>query len=750
MSIRKKTIYIAGSMVVILIMVLYSITRFVMLDKFEHLQVKEAEKNMLRVEEVLKNKQDNLYSMSLDYSLWDDNYAFMKGEYPDFIGVNLQNNVFDNLGLNFALFIDSGGNIIYKKFYDLINSSEAAFPEDLLKHFRPGSGFLKHGDNEDSKSGIINLDSGPLLAVSQPVLKSDKSGPIAGSMVWGFYIDESVVQSINTTVHNNVELIKIKPQAVGEVALDDKTADLLSKFKDGSNLYIENISSKNISGNILVNDFYGKPSLILRSVMPRDIYNQGQESLNYLILLISAAIIIVTAVFSIIVNKLVKNHEAKMNYVAEHDELTGIPNRRFFEDFMLRALSKAKRGKKSFLLFFDIDNFKFINDRYGHHFGDKVLIGISGHLQKTLRKEDLLARFGGDEFIILLEHDDMKKAKNMAERLRAYINQYDMTIGSENFHFSVSMGLVAVEPDESVNEILARADRAMYSAKQNGKDQLVVLEREFTYSTTDELVIRIKNALKEKLFRVYYQPIIKLSSNKVAYYEALSRLEDFLEPAITPDVFINVMERFGLINELTRFVFNEITAHLKNDPEKCIFMNLSAKSFADKNMLNFIRDTIVRSKANPKQFGFEITETAMFNDIMLTKEWINRIKKMGCRFAIDDFGSGFTSFNILRELPVDFYKIDGKIIKGMTKDFSGAAMVKSVKLLANLLGKETVAEWIENRETEDSVRSMGVEYGQGYYYAKPEPDMKSDDKVNKKLAANRSRLKAAGKLKVSL
>ena len=167
------------------------------------------------------------------------------------------------------------------------------------------------------------------------------------------------------------------------------------------------------------------------------------------------------------------------------------------------------------------------------------------------------------------------------------------------------------------------------------------------------------------------------------------------------------MERFGLINELTRFVFNEITTHLKDDPEKCIFMNLSAKSFNDRSMLTFIRDTIVRSKANPNQFGFEITETAMLNDILLTKEWINRIKKMGCRFAIDDFGSGFTSFNILRELPVDFYKIDGKIIKGMNKDFSGAAMVKSVKLLANLLGKETVAEWIENSETEASVKIHG-------------------------------------------
>jgi diguanylate cyclase (GGDEF)-like protein len=749
-NIRKKTIYIAGSMVVVLIIILYSITRFVMLDRFEQLQVKETEKNMLRISEVLKSKEEALYSISYDWAMWDDNYAFMNGEYPDFIEVNLTDDVFNNLGLNVTLFIDSGGNIVYKKFYDLINLSETALPEDLLKNFQPGSGFLQHENNEDSKSGIINLDSGPLLVVSQPVLKSDKSGPIAGSMVWGFYLDETVVKSISSTVKNDVELIKIKPQSASEAALGDNTVALLSKFKDGANLYLENISNKNISGNLLVNDFYGKPSLILRSVMPRDIYNQGQESLNYLILLISGAILIVTAAFIIVIGKIIKNHEAKMNYAAEHDELTGIPNRRFFEDFILKAISKAKRGKKSFLIFFDVDNFKFINDTYGHHFGDKVLIGISGHLQKTLRKEDLLARFGGDEFTILLEHDDMKKAKSMAERLRKHINEFDITIGSDNFHFSVSMGLVEIEPDESVNEILARADRAMYSAKQNGKDQLVVLEREFSFNTTNGLVIRLKNALKGNLFKVYYQPVIKLSSNKVAYYEALSRLEDYLEPAVTPDVFIPVMERFGLINELTRFVFSEITTHLKDDPEKCIFMNLSAKSFNDKSMLAFIRDTIVRSKANPNQFGFEITETAMLNDIFLTKEWINRIKKMGCRFAIDDFGSGFTSFNILRELPVDFYKIDGKIIKGMNKDYSGAAMVKSVKLLANLLGKETVAEWIENGETEASVKSMGVEYGQGYYYAKPEPDMKSDDKVNKRLTANRDRFKASSKLKVSI
>ncbi|MHB1275664.1 MAG: EAL domain-containing protein, partial [Candidatus Humimicrobiaceae bacterium] len=278
-----------------------------------------------------------------------------------------------------------------------------------------------------------------------------------------------------------------------------------------------------------------------------------------------------------------------------------------------------------------------------------------------------------------------------------------------------------------------RADRAMYLAKENGKDQLVVLEREFNYSSTDELVIRIKKALQNKMFRVLYQPIIKLSNNKVVYYEALARMEDDGEQIVPPDVFIPVMERFGLISELTRFVLREITEHLKKDTKKCIFINLSSKSFNDRALLNYIMDLIVRSKVRPEQFGFEITETSMLNDILLTKEWIVKIKKLGCKFAIDDFGAGFTSFNILRDLPVDYYKIDGKIIKNINKDSSGAAMVKSVKLLADLLNKKTVAEWVETAEISDTVKSIGINYGQGFYYGKPEPNISEVLKLKKKI-----------------
>jgi diguanylate cyclase (GGDEF)-like protein len=474
-DIKKRTIYIAISMVVVLMVVLYLITLIMPLDKFEQLQRKEAEKNMLRVSEVISNIQINLEITSRDWAFWDDSYAFVKNEYPDFESANLSDWVFENIGLNFILFMDNDGNYIYKKFYDIQNKKEVPFPKGFFEYFQPDSNFLKHDKIEVGNTGIINTDSGSLLVTSQPILKSDMSGPEAGSMIWGLYADEMIVQKLIKSVNVDIELINIKPQFGNLVSMDDNTLILLSKFEDSSKIFIENLDNKNVAGNMLFNDILGKPAFIIRSIMPREIYEQGQTQMNYLILLISAAIILVTTIFIIVMFNQIKYHETRLSYLAEHDELTGIPNRRFFEDMMIRAISKAKRGTKSFLIFLDIDNFKYINDTHGHHFGDKVLIGISSHIQENLRREDVFARFGGDEFIILVEQESIIKAINLAERLREYIKQYSIDIGPENFHFNVSMGLVSVEPNESVDKIISRADKAMYLAKENGKDQLAVL-----------------------------------------------------------------------------------------------------------------------------------------------------------------------------------------------------------------------------------------------------------------------------------
>ena len=475
-DLKKRTIFIAIAMVAVLIIVLYFITLIMPFDKFEQLQRKEAEKNILRASEVISNIQLNMEITSRDWAYWDDSYAFVKNEYPDFVDINLTDWVFENIGLNFILFIDNDGNFIYKKFYDFKNKKETQFPKDFFEYFQPGSIILEHQNIEEGTTGIINTDSGPLLIVSQPILKSDKSGPEAGLMIWGLYVDEAIVQKLIKSVNADIELINIKNQFGDDVSVDKDTSVMLSKYDNDTKIFIENVDGNYIAASILYNDILGKPAFIIRSTMPREIYKQGQTQMNYIVLLITIAIILVTTIFIIVMFHQIKYNEARLTYIAEHDELTGIPNRRFFEDMLSRAISKAKRGTKSFIIFLDIDNFKFINDNYGHCFGDKVLSGISEHIQKNLRKEDVLARFGGDEFIILFEQNSILKAINIAERLREYIKQYSIEIGSESFHFSVSMGLSSVGLNDSVDTIITRADKAMYLSKGNGKDQLTVLK----------------------------------------------------------------------------------------------------------------------------------------------------------------------------------------------------------------------------------------------------------------------------------
>jgi len=764
-----------------MVAILYGVTSLIFIRNFNDLQNQKSKNNMGAVYEILTNDYKDLVSITKDWSSWDDTYDFVKDKNQQFIDTNLVDSSFINLGLNFMLILDNNGNVVFKKSFDLEKEEETDMPTEFLDYFRTGSKLLDYSGKNSGNTGIIMLEDYPVVISSQPILKSNDSGPQGGSLIWGYYINESNIQKISKTTGLDMSLAQVNEieKTDGETASVVKTIQqqilnmnqAQSSSTDGlkeASIFLDPVDRNSILGYLLVNDIYGNSAIIFKADIPRDIYRQGLNTLLTLSFILLIAGFAIGLVLLLILDRLVlkriyklsnetkdiisspdntkklqvtgrdeiskltievnmmldslRKQEAILTHMATHDSLTGIANRRIFENDLTKAISKAARGIKSFLIFIDIDNFKIINDTYGHAFGDKVLISISQQIKNNIRNEDAVARFGGDEFIVLIEHNSLEKATAAAERMREIINQFNSEFENDSFNFSVSMGMVPIEGFEPPSLLLSWADKAMYEAKVNGKNQLVVFDKTGELKNNKiEMLDILKEAIDHDELDLHFQPIINLYSREIIYYEALARINNNKDGLIMPQMFIPVAEKYGMIGKLTVAVLNKVIKILKNDHSKCIFINLSSKCFLDDSLLTSIEDIIKKSRIDPGQLGFEIAEPAIFNDSILTIKWVKCIEKLGCKFAIDSFGTGFSSYSILNELPVEFFKIDGSIIKGISKDHHKSAMVKSVNLLATLLGKKTVAEWIENNETAQIVKELGIEYGQGFYLGEPKP-----------------------------
>lgn len=418
----------------------------------------------------------------------------------------------------------------------------------------------------------------------------------------------------------------------------------------------------------------------------------------------------------------------QLMFIATHDELTGLPNRRLLEKCLKKAINHANKGKHSVLLFMDVDNFKFVNDTLGHIAGDKVLIDLTGLIKKQIGPQQILARFGGDEFALIMEKGaTIEDGKKLAEKICRAVEEFRFSLEESFFYFGLSIGVIPINGVYDFNAILAHADNAMYTAKKMGKNRFEVYNPENSENTrlsrTSEWIAKLKEAFVNDGFLLYYQPILKINNKEIEYYEALLRLKSG-DRIIAPGEFIQIAEEFGLMPQIDRWVAGKVIATLKQQPDIKFFMNLSATSLADESLLKYIEESIIDSGVEFSRIGFEITETAAITDLEHTGRWISRLKIKGCRFALDDFGSGFNSFAYLKHLPVNQLKLDGSFIKTLDSDPAQRAFVTAMQQLAQALGVETIAEFVENENVFRELKQIGVNYGQGFYLGKPAPIVK--------------------------
>ncbi len=424
----------------------------------------------------------------------------------------------------------------------------------------------------------------------------------------------------------------------------------------------------------------------------------------------------------------------RVTYHASHDALTDLVNRREFEIRAKDLLNLARKDHSQHaLLYIDLDQFKIVNDTCGHVAGDSLLRQLGTLLGHKVREGDTLARLGGDEFGVLLERCPMEKAITIANDLRDAVSDFHFHWGENVFTIGASIGLVAITREsQDIETLLSTADTACYAAKDKGRNRVHVYEpddQELAKKHGEmRWVSKINLALDENNFVLYNQPIVgvKKGPNDVLYTELLIRMIGENNKLIPPGAFLAAAERYGLMERIDKWViehaFSFISSEIKKCPGKftdCYGINLSGSSVGDMEFLDYIIALCKKYNMPKGVICFEITESTAISELNSAIRFISELKKFGCKFALDDFGRGLSSFAYLKNLPVDFLKIDGVFVKDIHHDPIDLAMVKSINEIGHLMGMKTIAEFVEEKEIYDLLKKIGVDFAQGIWVARP-------------------------------
>ena len=418
-----------------------------------------------------------------------------------------------------------------------------------------------------------------------------------------------------------------------------------------------------------------------------------------------------------------------LTYQATHDELTGLMNRRAFEDKMRNILNNISPDETHTLCYFDLDRFKIINDTCGHIAGDNLLKILSESISKHVRRNDLFARLGGDEFGVVFLNCDTEKAAVLAENIRKIVSDIKFSWGSHDFEVGASIGIVPITHLQNLTQLMMTVDTACYVAKSKGRNRI------HFYEKNDEDILQregelkwfqaINKALDENSFVLYSQKISPHSSSaKNDIHEILIRLKKDAE-IIMPGAFIPAAERYNLMPKVDMWVistlFKELNTHKELKADACFSINLSGQTLTDPSFINFLHKEFDASEISPEKIVFEITETAAITNFNEAINFIQTFKQRGCKFALDDFGSGMSSFQYLSELPLDYIKIDGSFVKNIHDNLYNQSVIKSISQIGHSLGLEIIAEFVENKQILDELDKSLIDFVQGYEIEHPHP-----------------------------
>ncbi len=424
-----------------------------------------------------------------------------------------------------------------------------------------------------------------------------------------------------------------------------------------------------------------------------------------------------------------KERDETLRRLADHDQLTGLLNRHCFAQVLeSEATHIGWNGGSSALLFIDLDQFKLVNDTLGHAAGDRLLLQVAERLKANVREPDVVCRFGGDEFTVLARGVTVQGATNLAQSLIRALQNLHFVEGGQVFNICCTVGVTIIDSDRfTPDELLAQADMACYEAKSRGRNCFSVFAG--GNGETDQMMLyigwsqKIRNAIEHDEFVLHYQPIINMANGQAELYEVLLRMPDEGRAVRSPGAFLPVAERFGMMLDVDHWVIRNATKALAGFREAgrnvtfCI--NLSGHVFEDPRLVSCIRESLEANRLPPSSVVFEITEQVAIRYLDRANRRMREIMDIGCSFALDDFGAGFSSLTYIKRLPVDYIKIEGSFIENISRDSIDQSMVRSIVQIARTTGKQTIAEYVQDLKSLQMLRKLGADYAQGFYIGKP-------------------------------
>ncbi len=420
----------------------------------------------------------------------------------------------------------------------------------------------------------------------------------------------------------------------------------------------------------------------------------------------------------------------QLSYQARHDPLTGLINRYEFDRKAQAAIDDAATGSRAHCIaYVDLDKFKIVNDTCGHMAGDVLLKQLSNHLKAKVRNSDTLARIGGDEFALLLMGCNLDHAQEIIDDLLNAVREYRFIFDGKVFKVGASVGLTEISPShtQTLSELLSTVDSACYAAKEAGGDRLNVYHSDDKnmkeYNNQLEWVSRIQLGLEQQQFILYMQRMESLTAGAEEHCELLIRMQGLDGTLYPPGFFLPAAERYHLMPKIDRWVIREAFSIISRKGPNFHYVcaiNLSGQTLSEEGFLDYVIDQIKQFGVNTRRICFEITETSVIANLSKAREFMRTLRELGCRFSLDDFGSGLSSFAYLKSLEVDFLKIDGMFVKSIVNNKIDRAMVESINNVGHVMGLHTIAEFAENDEVINILREIGVDYAQGYGVAKPE------------------------------
>ncbi|GAB4179611.1 MAG: hypothetical protein Fur0032_20340 [Terrimicrobiaceae bacterium] len=425
--------------------------------------------------------------------------------------------------------------------------------------------------------------------------------------------------------------------------------------------------------------------------------------------------------------------EAELVFMARHDPLTKLLNRSTLTDAVEQAIRRAKEGFPGAVLYIDLDNFKIVNDSLGHETGDDLLLKVAATLRRVSRREDNLIRFGGDEFVLVMPGCPVEVAVARANSLREAVEELVYVARGRTLRVGMSIGIAPVLGHERPGEVMASADEACYAAKARGKNCVEVHTPETTeiarLITDTDWSSRIRDAMANNTLQLWYQPMVTAGTGRCFAQELLLRFEESEGQMIAPPIFLESLRRSRQMSRLDRFVIARAFDALARHAGLTVSINISGQLFSDIEYAEFVESMIKNSGIAPERVLFEITEEDLITNLKNASGAIRQLKAVGCRFGLDDFGTGFSSLSYLRELPIDFIKIDGQFVRQLDRNPFHQAVIKAIQGIADVLGIQTVAEFVETAEECALLASLGVNHFQGYFFSEPRKKPISEDEI---------------------